>query len=36
MKKVLLIAVAVFGFMNAQAQKARFGLKGGLNISNLD
>lgn len=35
MKKVLFIAVAMLVVSGAVAQKARFGLKGGLNFSNL-
>ena len=34
MKKVILTAMAVFAFSFANAQKAEFGIKGGLNIAN--
>lgn len=34
MKKIILTAVAVFAFGFANAQKAQFGIKGGLNIAN--
>lgn len=34
MKKIILTAVAVFAFSFTNAQKAQFGLKGGLNIAN--
>jgi len=36
MKKIILTAVAVFAFGFATAQKAQFGLKGGLNVTNLN
>lgn len=36
MKKVLLTAVAVFGFMTIQAQEVKFGAKAGLNIATLN
>ena len=35
MKKIILTAVAVFGFVFANAQDTRYGFKGGLNLSNL-
>ncbi|MBN8642544.1 MAG: PorT family protein [Flavobacteriales bacterium] len=35
MKKILLTAVAVFGFAFANAQEAKFGAKAGLNLSNF-
>lgn len=35
MKKVILIAIAVFGFTFANAQQTKFGLKGGMNIANF-
>lgn len=35
MKKILLTAVAVFGFAFANAQETKFGAKAGLNISNF-
>ena len=34
-KKIILTAVAVFGFAFANAQEVKFGVKGGLNISNF-
>ena len=34
MKKIILTAMAVFAFSFANAQKADFGIKGGLNIAN--
>ena len=34
MKKVLLTAVAVFAFSFANAQDTKYGVKGGLNMSN--
>lgn len=36
MKKVLFIAIIFLGLTNLNAQKARFGIKGGLNVANLD
>ena len=35
MKKVLLSAVAVMAFMSVSAQETRFGVKAGVNLSNL-
>lgn len=35
MKKIILTAVAVFGFAFANAQEVKFGVKAGLNISNF-
>ena len=35
MKKIILTAVAVFGFAFANAQEVKFGVKGGLNIANV-
>ncbi|HLP65361.1 porin family protein [Flavobacterium sp.] len=35
MKKILLTAVAVFGFAFANAQETKFGAKAGLNLSNV-
>ncbi|WP_413999125.1 porin family protein [Flavobacterium sp. W1B] len=35
MKKVILAAVAVFAFSFANAQEAKFGIKGGLNFANF-
>ena len=36
MKKVLLTAVAVFGFMTIQAQEIKYGAKAGLNLATLN
>lgn len=36
MKKIILLAVVLFTIGSANAQKAQFGLKGGLNIANLN
>lgn len=36
MKKVLLTAVAVFGFMTIQAQEIKYGAKVGLNVATLN
>lgn len=35
MKKLFLAAVAVLGFASAKAQDVKFGLKGGINLSNF-
>jgi opacity protein-like surface antigen len=35
MKKIILTAVAVFGFAFANAQEVKFGVKGGINLSTL-
>ncbi|KFF14951.1 porin family protein [Flavobacterium hydatis] len=35
MKKIILTAVAVFGFTFANAQEVKFGVKGGINLSTL-
>lgn len=35
MKKVLFAAIAVLGFMTTQAQDIKFGVKGGLNMTNF-
>lgn len=35
MKKIILTAVAVFAFGFANAQEAKFGIKGGLNLANF-
>ncbi|MEW7293000.1 porin family protein [Aquimarina sp. 2304DJ70-9] len=37
MKKLILLAIAVIGFtLTANAQKVKFGFKGGLNLANVD
>ena len=36
MKKIFVAIVALIGFGSLQAQNAKFGLKGGLNVANIN
>lgn len=36
MKKIILCAIAIMAFGFANAQKTRFGVKGGLNIATIN